>query len=154
MLISCDSHVVEPGDLWLERLPKKYRDRAPRAVQDPTDKHWYFTGPDLPRGVDLTMSRNAGMTQKQVDDILAQDPDAWIGVYGGHDPTARLRDLWRDNTIADVTYPTAGLSLLSYEDVEFQFACIQVYNDWLAEFCKTDPDRLLGLASRPGIALP
>lgn len=149
MLISCDSHVVEPGDLWLERLPKKYRDRAPRAVQDPTDKHWYFTGPDLPRGVDLTMSRNAGMTQKQVDDILAQDPDAWIGVYGGHDPTARLRDLWRDNTIADVTYPTAGLSLLSYEDVEFQFACIQVYNDWLAEFCKTDPDRLLGLAMIP-----
>jgi predicted TIM-barrel fold metal-dependent hydrolase len=149
MLISCDSHVVEPGDLWLERLPAKYRDRAPRAVQDPKNHHWYFTGPDLPRGVDLTLSRNAGMTAREVDDILAEDPDAWVGARGGHDPVERLRDMWADDTIADVLYPTAGLSLLSYDDAEFQFACIQAYNNWLAEFCATDKERLIGLAMVP-----
>ena len=149
VLISCDSHVVEPGDLWLERLPAKYRDQAPRAVQDPNNHHWYFEGPGLPRGVDFTMSRNAGMTQKEVDDVLAKDPTAWIGVHGGHDPVIRLQDLWNDDTIADVTYPTAGLSLLAYDDPDFQFACIRVYNDWLAEFCSVDPERLLGLAMIP-----
>ena len=82
MLISCDSHVVEPGDLWLERLPKAYRERAPRAVQDPKNHHFYFTGPGLPRGVDLTLSRNAGLTAKEVDDILANDPNAWVGAAG------------------------------------------------------------------------
>ena len=59
---------------------------------------------------------------------------------------ARLADLWRDDTVADVLYPTAGLSVLQYEDVELQEACCRVYNDWLAELCAVDPVRLLGLA--------
>ena len=29
-LISADSHVSEPTDLWVERVDKRYRDRAPR----------------------------------------------------------------------------------------------------------------------------
>src|SRR5207302_3603476 len=35
LIVSADSHVVEPADLWLERLPKKLRDRAPhRRTRD------------------------------------------------------------------------------------------------------------------------
>jgi hypothetical protein len=34
-LISSDSHVSEPSDLWVERLDIKYRDRAPRVVLNP-----------------------------------------------------------------------------------------------------------------------
>ena len=30
LLISADSHVIEPSDLWVTRLPKAFRDRAPR----------------------------------------------------------------------------------------------------------------------------
>jgi hypothetical protein len=33
-LISADSHVNEPGDLWVERVDKEFRDRAPRVVDD------------------------------------------------------------------------------------------------------------------------
>ena len=29
-LVSGDSHILEPPDLWEKRLPKKYRGRAPR----------------------------------------------------------------------------------------------------------------------------
>ncbi len=29
-IIDCDSHVNEPPDLWQERLPSKWKDRAPR----------------------------------------------------------------------------------------------------------------------------
>ena len=148
-MISSDSHVVEPGDLWLERLPRRFRERAPRAVQDPGNHYWYFESPGLPRGVNLTLSRNAGMSTRDVNEILDADPDAWVGATGGHDPVTRLLDLWFDDTVADVIYPTAGLSLLQYDDPEFQLACIQVYNDWLAEFCRTDADRLIGLAMIP-----
>ena len=31
LLISADSHVLEPADLWTARLPAAYRDRAPRV---------------------------------------------------------------------------------------------------------------------------
>src|SRR5215470_13035587 len=36
-LISADSHVSEPTDLWVERVEKKYRDRAPRLMTNPSD---------------------------------------------------------------------------------------------------------------------
>jgi predicted TIM-barrel fold metal-dependent hydrolase len=146
VLISADSHVVEPGDLWTSRLRRGLRDRAPRAVQDPTNHHWYVHGPDGARGVDLTLSRTAGMTTAEVDAALAADPTADVGVHGGGDAVARLRDLWQDGTVADVLYPTAGLSVLQLEDVELQEACCRAYNDWLVELCAVDPVRLIGLA--------
>jgi hypothetical protein len=34
-LISADSHVNEPGDLWVERVEKACRERAPRIVENP-----------------------------------------------------------------------------------------------------------------------
>ena len=34
-LISSDSHVSEPPDLWVERIDTKYRDRAPHVVLNP-----------------------------------------------------------------------------------------------------------------------
>lgn len=30
-VISADSHVMEPGDLWSERLDKRFGDRAPQS---------------------------------------------------------------------------------------------------------------------------
>ena len=36
-LISADSHVSEPVDLWANGVDKKYRDRAPRLVENPKD---------------------------------------------------------------------------------------------------------------------
>jgi predicted TIM-barrel fold metal-dependent hydrolase len=149
MLISSDSHVVEPGELWVENLPARYRDVAPRAIQDPQNHHWYFHGNGQPRGVDLTLSRNAGIHPGDVDRMLADDPTAWVGAKGGHDPVARLHDNWVDGVVADVVYPTAGLSLLTFEDPGLQLACFRVYNEWIADFCATDKDRLLGLAQIP-----
>src|SRR5581483_10784921 len=34
-------------------------------------------------------------------------------------------------------------------DPEFHLAMIQAYNDWLSEFCRVAPDRLIGLALLP-----
>jgi predicted TIM-barrel fold metal-dependent hydrolase len=149
MLISADSHVVEPGNLWVERLSARFREQAPRATQDPDNHHWYFTAPGLTRGVDLTLSTSAGVSNAEVDALLREDPDAGIGSGGGTNPVERLMDLWLDDTVADVLYPTAGLALLQLDDPGLQEACFRVYNDWLAEFCSTDPVRLIGHALIP-----
>ncbi len=146
LMLSSDSHVVEPGDLWQERLPKYWRDDAPRATRDPDNHHVYFHGPGAGRGVDLTLSVTAGMSNAEVDAMLKSDPKAVPGVRGGADPIARLEDLWQDGVAADVLYPTCGLSLLQMDDARLQAACFAVYNDWLAEFCSVDPVRLIGLA--------
>jgi predicted TIM-barrel fold metal-dependent hydrolase len=39
-------------------------------------------------------------------------------------------------------------------DVELQQACLRVYNDWLAEFCSHDPQRLIGIGLYTLSALP
>jgi len=148
-LISADSHVVEPAGLWVERLPRRYRDEAPHVTRDPDNHHLYFRAPGVARGVDLTLSVSAGMTNAEVDAVLRDDPDAIPGVKGGADPWARLADLWADGVVADVLYPTAGLSLLQLDEPDLQAACFAVYNDWLAELCAVDPARLIGLALIP-----
>ncbi len=33
-VIDSDTHVSEPPDLFLSRLPKKWQDKAPRVVRD------------------------------------------------------------------------------------------------------------------------
>ena len=40
-LISSDSHVVEPPDLWADRIERKFADRAPRVVQIGSTNWWY-----------------------------------------------------------------------------------------------------------------
>ncbi len=81
--------------------------------------------------------------------LLAADPDAAIERAGRQDPAERLRDLWRDGTVADVIYPTATLSLMGMRDVALQEACFRVYNDWIADYCAADPVRLAGLGVLP-----
>ena len=82
MLISADSHVVEPPKLWLENLPASLRDRAPRAEKDPGNHHWYFVDPDGERGVDLTASATAGTSREELQRLLAADPDAVVELAG------------------------------------------------------------------------
>ena len=36
-VISSDSHVFEPSDLWTSRLEPKFKDRAPHVVHRPED---------------------------------------------------------------------------------------------------------------------
>lgn len=146
MLISADSHVVEPRDLWLRELPASFRARAPRAERDPANHHWYFVDPNGRRGVDLTVSATAGIPKAEVQAALDASPDAEVGAAGAHDPLARLADLRRDGIAADVVYPTAALSLMALQDRELQAACFRVYNDWIADYCAADPVRLAGLA--------
>ena len=43
-------------------------------------------------------------------------------------------------------YPSQGLFYFKVEDSRLMSAIFRAYNDWLAEFCSTNPDRLKGVA--------
>ncbi len=40
-VVSADSHMMEPADLWQTRLDKEFQDRVPKVVQNPK-KPWYL----------------------------------------------------------------------------------------------------------------
>jgi hypothetical protein len=44
--ISVDDHVVEPPNVWLDRLPSRYRDAAPRYIQE--EATWVFGDQRVP----------------------------------------------------------------------------------------------------------
>ena len=72
------------------------------------------------------------------------------GRRGGDHPGAmekvkRVEEMTVDGVSGEVLFPTHGLRLLSIEDRSLQEACVRVYNDWLIDYCKAAPDRLIGL---------
>ena len=50
-IISVDDHVIEPPDLWLSRMPARFRARGPRVVRMPWER-----GPNKVRGVSVRPS--------------------------------------------------------------------------------------------------
>ncbi len=46
-VISADSHMTEPPDLWTARLDQQFRDRAPRVVEDKEKPGHFFRAPGI-----------------------------------------------------------------------------------------------------------
>jgi predicted TIM-barrel fold metal-dependent hydrolase len=53
-----------------------------------------------------------------------------------------------------VIYPSAALHFASIPERDVVIALTRAYNDWLADFCGTDPDRLIGIAALPQCDIP
>jgi predicted TIM-barrel fold metal-dependent hydrolase len=60
-----------------------------------------------------------------------------------------LRDNETDGVAGSVLYPTEGLQLYQITDSALFAAICRAYNEWLAEFCRTAPCRLKGVAMLP-----
>jgi predicted TIM-barrel fold metal-dependent hydrolase len=140
--ISADSHITEPAGTYIDRIDPKFRDRAPRMHYDKTmgDVMLIDNGKSL---VPFWMVAAAGRPTEEVRlDTGKRFEDLWPG---GWDPVARLADQDLDGVSAEVIYPSVGMLLCNYPDVDYQHACFDAYNQWIAEFCATAPDRLIGM---------
>ena len=47
-MVSTDSHANEPADLWVTRLDREYRDRAPRIITDEKGVQWRYARATAP----------------------------------------------------------------------------------------------------------
>ena len=143
-LISGDSHTMEPGDLWVQRLDKKFRDLAPRVVENENEPGCAFIAPGLGRQ-QISGAWALGKSGKDLAEHLATSSlkDARPG---GWDPAERLKDQDIDGVEAEVLYCTLGLRIFPMEFPELQQACFRTYNDWLVDYCSFDKRRLLGIA--------
>lgn len=148
VIISADSHMTEPPDLWATRIDAEFRDRAPRVV---TAEHggkqglWFVCEGLEPRAVAGTFA--AGKTPEELAEFQKAGWEA--ARPGGWDPAERLKDMAIDGVEAEVLYTTLGFRLFGLTDRRFQAAIFRAYNDWLAEFCRHDPRRFAGLALIP-----
>jgi uncharacterized protein len=143
-LVSADSHVAEPPDLWTTRIDGRFRDRAPRLVSNDNGDAYVMDG---------LASRGTGIGLLATKPKYA-NPDTRFGMEGrwadvpegAYNPDARARELDREGIEAELLYTTAGLGLFALRDHEFRYACMRAFNDWLAEHCSGAPKRLFGVA--------
>ena len=143
VLYSSDSHIVEPPDLWRERIDPKFRDRAPHLETDSDTDQWYVDGNHK-----LSAMGIAGSAGQRFEDASKMSMKGRFDLIpkGGYDPHAHVADLDRDGVAGDVLFPTEGLFTFTIPDSELLSATLKAYNDWLADFCKPYPDRLKGIA--------
>jgi predicted TIM-barrel fold metal-dependent hydrolase len=77
--------------------------------------------------------------------------EAWDRTFGGtlgkrnEDPKIQLADMDADGIDIQVIFPS-HLSLNAEKEAGLATDIARAYNDWLAEFCATDPRRLKGVA--------
>jgi predicted TIM-barrel fold metal-dependent hydrolase len=84
-------------------------------------------------------------------DIMAKTglyEDGKKGIRRPSDPVLRAKDMDRDGVQAEVLYGILGAAT-RLGDHEAATEMFRIYNDWLADFIRHDPDRYIGLACLP-----
>lgn len=164
--VSSDSHVNEPPDLFIPRMPKALRERAPRVIDTENGgQAWVIEDVKDPMALGLTAVNfraqkrfdRSNYKQKfleyrdgvrrgvRFEDILA----------GSFDPKARLHEQDEDHVQAEVLYasPTVWAGVKATRDPALRLACFRAYNDWMAEFTAVSPDRLVGVGLIPNTGI-
>ncbi len=76
--------------------------------------------------------------------------DVWDRSFGGklgknnEDPVVQLHDMDAEGIDVQVIFPT-GLSINSLRETDLAVERARAYNDWLADFCAVNPQRLKGV---------
>jgi predicted TIM-barrel fold metal-dependent hydrolase len=153
-IISADCHIDMtwmPGDLWIKNAPARFRDQVPQVRQTPDGPRWYAEEKELGvfGGLGFGFDRVQRNFSKHVERMFE------AGFYdGGPHPTTpalRLKDQEIDGIDAEVMYGILGIGL-RMQDRELIQTVYEIYNDWAADFCKTNPRRFVGLACIPSHA--
>jgi predicted TIM-barrel fold metal-dependent hydrolase len=144
-VLSADSHVLEPPDLWTTRMQAEYRDRAPHLVHEINGQTGDFLVCEPLRPFNPTSLGNAGIPPEEQEKFSKGGyavcrPGSW-------DPAERLKDMEADGLQAEIFYCGYGMSLFSHPDDAFQRAAHRAYNDWAAEYASYAPTRLFPVAN-------
>ena len=143
-VISSDSHVNEPRDLWQERLPSQLRPMGLKVVECADGGEGWTHEGNPPKSFGL------GVGSGDKTKLRAQGKRFSDINPGNYDPLVHLKDQDRDGVDASVMFPGQAMFLSRIENKELRIASFQVYNDWLVEdFASANPSRIIPLAMLP-----
>ncbi len=148
-IISVDDHVIEHPRVWLDRLPAKYADVAPRIVKLPDGNDtWLYEGG---RSGNFALNAVAGKHPRE----FGMDPRSYDDMLPGcHDIADRIKDMDVEGVWAQLCFPNfggfAGSTFFAAKDKDLAKVCISAYNDFiLDEWCAYAPDRQIPLMMVP-----
>ena len=147
-VISGDSHIVEPPDLYSSRVESRFRERVPRMERRKTPSGreydaWFI---DNQQVATLGVVIQAG---RRFEDPSQID---FLGVWedvrkAAYEPHEMIEELEVDGVWGACVQPSQGLFWYRIPDSELLSAICGAYNDWIADFCKPYPARLKGIGT-------
>ncbi|MFQ5515426.1 MAG: amidohydrolase family protein [Myxococcota bacterium] len=138
-IVSADSHIAETEDVFADIDPR-YRDQRPRAIYD-EQVGALLAIPNIDLKVPMGLLCTGGRPPQEF-----RKPVRWEEIHpAGYDPVARLAIQDQEGLAAEILYPSVGMVLCNHPDPGYKKACFVAYNRWLAEFCATSRERLIGL---------
>ena len=169
-----------PSDLFVSNAPLHLKDKMPYVMETSEGKQWFVDGKLLGwvAGSSLGLTPWGpyvpGISDR-LDRMAKTDffSDGQKGMFHPTTPELRIKDQEIDGVSGEVIYGVLGLAgvIGSVEvlegaatsrggdapgagygvtDPEAITAVYDIYNEWLAEFCKSSPDRFAGLACLNG----
>ena len=136
-IISADSHVIEPAEVYTGGLHNRFGDLAPRIMEEYAGKKgtFFYTGDQV-------------MKLRRVDE---EQRDKGVDASVSWDPARRIAFLDEAGVEAEVIYATLVSMVMHAANLpknrDMVRAAVKIFNDWHAEFCSQDPNRLLGIAA-------
>ena len=86
-IVSADSHVNPPRDLWVRNVPSKFKERAPRVESTPQGDFWIVDS-EISGAIGLDSSAGRKPEEFKPHGLTYKDMRP-----GAYDPKARLEDM-------------------------------------------------------------
>jgi predicted TIM-barrel fold metal-dependent hydrolase len=147
-LLSSDSHIIEPPDLWVSRVPKKWKKIVPYVERVNQTDWWIYNGQRIGS---ISGRKNRSGAIGRGESIESHGPVLTHSVFENVTPAAYTPDLYlqshfKDGVVGMVIRPTQGITNYCIDDPNVFNQVCRAYNDWMAEFCSVSPQNLKGIA--------
>lgn len=135
-VVSADSHVNEPFDLWSKNIEERFRGRVPRIEVDDKGRKWFKVEGfrpsmirEAPRDAQVTVDEFKSMSAGGQKPELDRTKGAMFQQRGA--PTGeRYDDMDYDGVDVEILFPNKGLANWASPDPEHNTAMCRVWNDW------------------------
>jgi predicted TIM-barrel fold metal-dependent hydrolase len=149
-IVSVDDHIIEPPDLWVDRVATADRERAPHTiVGDDGILYWAY---EAVRSPISKTTVEAGKDDKDKGLGFISSYDELLPWY--YDAAARTEALDRDGVLASLCFPMfpryCGQTFYEARDRDFGLVCLRTYNDWVIdEWAGAAPGRFIPMIIIP-----
>jgi predicted TIM-barrel fold metal-dependent hydrolase len=135
---SGDSHLMEPEDLWTQRMPAELAERMPRSEKiDERTERVHIDGFTFERRMPISPI----MSQQELEaaGLIARGREAGMEARdvfrppGAYDPHIRLGDQDEEGVWGEVIYPSVGLWNGLIKDPALYREGVRVFNDYIKE---------------------
>ena len=143
ILVSVDDHICEPADMFDAHVPARYKDQAPRVVEDDQGiQQWWYGNV---KGRNLGLNAAAGKPREYFNVDASRYDEMRPGCFDVHE---RVRDMSAGGQLAGLNFPNwtgfAGQVLSQGPDRDLNLIMVKAYNDWhVDEWCGAYPGRFI-----------